>query len=140
MFDVATSAPIVVTIDGRQVTLAKPKRKLLGELYAVWVEQDRQALVRALDDAGVTGEERKTTLLKFLVDSRLASYPLGCLFEFGRAVETLQKAGVPEEVIDALDDAELLRVAMRMWGFKPVVKNGEGEDPKAESQSPATGS
>lgn len=140
-FGEVTSAPIVVTVDGQQVSLPKPKRRVLGELYALWVEQDREACKRALDDAGVSAEERKATLLKFASDCRLSSYPLGCLYEFGRAEHTLRHAGVSEEVIDSLTDEQLRVVALRMWGFKPPAEGGESSDPKAPapSASPTTG-
>lgn len=135
---IAGSAPIVIVANGQTLSFAKPKRRLLAELYAAWVEQDRQALKVAMVDAELGPDERKVKLMAFASDCRQAGYPILCLSQYGRAQETLAKAGVGEAEIELLDEADAQRVALRMWGFQVDAEEGDAPGPKAES--PSTGS
>lgn len=130
-------APVVRTVDGTRYVFPALKRRHIGRLLAVWAEEDRSRLMKILDDAKATSEERVARLEKHDQSARLISFGYRSLFEFERVGEVLLTSKRIEEpdTDDAWIDSipftqdQMNEIACELWGFDiPTSDDTEGED------------
>lgn len=116
MFIDSTGAPVVVVKDGRTLSFRRPTKAQLGDLLAKWRGEDRAALLKDLDDAQATPDQRLKAIREFSEKDYSWDRGLNMCFNLHRAVESIALAN-DAKAADALSNEETVKVSAEMWGY-----------------------
>lgn len=137
----ASGANIIRNIDGTDCEFTRPTRNQVAAQLSKWAAEDKQSLLRVLQESGAGPEIRLAMLKQHAEESRCLKYGLTCLFQIERAIHVVRTAYVGgPDAFDAMPmDLDLvIELACELWSFNGLFdkkpKTGEANDQANEKQ------
>jgi len=124
VWEVATAAPVAVTVDGKAHSFKRLARDEVRDFIAKWSAEDRRDYVAALDESRIAGPDRFDRLRRFDSGARTLSYGDACVYELQRCREVVDKSailsGIAPEVVASLPARTVDALARVVWGLEDV--------------------
>ena len=116
----ASGANIIRSIEGTNCEFTRPTRNEVAAQLSKWAAEDKQSLLRVLQESGAGPEIRLAMLKQHAEESRRLKYGLTCLFQIERAIHVVRTAYVGgADAFDAMpmDLDQVIELACELWAF-----------------------